>query len=205
MEKPDSGKFNKTRSLESELPLWVHAVGGLLAFSLLIVVAVYGVSVVQADAVFPQYGPPSTVRVTMPQFILAPSQLPRLQQTAAKSPAVGPAAPAAAWFHGVASWYGPAFNGRLTASGRVYNMYDMTAATSEFHTTLPLGTEVRVVNSHNGRSVVVHITDRGPLPNGRIIDLSYGAARKLQMVKAGVAHVRLQVLHWGNDRYDEAG
>lgn len=202
MEKPDSGKFNKTRSLKSELPLWVHAVGGLLAFSLLIVAAVYGVSVVQADAVFPQYGPPPTVRVTMPQFILAPSQWPRPQHAAAKSSAVGQAA---ARFHGVASWYGPAFNGRLTASGRVYNMYAMTAATSEFHTTLPLGTEVRVVNSHNGRSVVVHITDRGPLPNGRIIDLSYGAARKLQMVKAGVAHVRLQVLHWGNDRYDEAG
>jgi len=205
MEKPDTGKLNKTGSLEPAIPLWVHAAGGLLAFSLLIVAAVYGVSVVQADAIFPQDGPPPNVRVTMPQFI--PSRgfpFPCMQQ-AAESSDVGPTDPAAAWFHGIASWYGPAFNGRVTASGRVYNMYAMTAATSEFHTTLPLGTEVRVVNSHNGRSVVVHITDRGPLPNGRIIDLSYGAARRLQMVKAGVAHVRLQVLHWGNDRYDEAG
>jgi rare lipoprotein A len=121
-------------------------------------------------------------------------------QRAADSSAVGPT-DSVAWFHGVASWYGPAFNGRLTASGRVYDMYAMTAATSEFHTTLPLGTTVRVVNSHNGRSVVVHITDRGPLPNGRIIDLSYGAARKLAMVKPGIAHVRVHVLHWGDGGY----
>lgn len=189
--------------MEAEIPLWVHAAGGLLVFALFLVAAVYGVSLVQADAIFPQYGPPPTVRVTMPQFILTPGS-PYVQR-AAESSADDPMDGAAASFHGVASWYGPAFNGRLTASGHVYNMYAMTAATSESHITLPLGTKVRVVNSHNGRSVVVHITDRGPLPKGRIIDLSYGAARKLRMVKAGLAHVRLQVLRWGNDRYYEAG
>jgi rare lipoprotein A len=103
---------------------------------------------------------------------------------------------------GVASWYGPYFNGRLTANGEVYDMYAMTAATSEFNQTLPLGTKVRVVNSKNGRSVVVRITDRGPLPKGRIIDLSYGAARRLAMVKHGTAYVRLHILHWGRNRYN---
>lgn len=204
MEKPDTGKINKTRGLQSEVPLWVHAAGGLFAFALLVMAAVYGVSVVQADAIFPQYGPPPTVRVTMPQFVLTPG-FPHVRR-AAESSAVDPMDPAAPAFRGIASWYGSTFDGRLTASGRVYNMYAMTAATSELHTTLPLGTMVRVVNSRNGRSVVVHITDRGPLPKGRIIDLSYGAARKLKMVKAGVAHVRVQVLHWGSNRYhSEAG
>lgn len=202
------GKFHKTRGLERETPLWVHVASGLFAFALFVMAAIYGVSAVQADAIFPQYGPPPTVRVTMPQFILTPG-LPYVQKAAESSPADPPADPMghdAASFLGVASWYGPAFNGHLTASGQVYDMYAMTAATSELRTTLPLGTKVRVVNSHNGRSVVVYITDRGPLPNGRIIDLSYGAARKLRMVKAGVAHVRVQVLHWGSNQYQsEAG
>lgn len=204
---PDMGKFHKTRGLEREIPLSVHAAGGLFAFALFVMAAVYGVSVVQADAVFPQYGPPPTVRVTIPQFILTPG-FPYVQQAAESSLADPPVGMDhdAPWFRGVASWYGPAFNGRLTASGRVYDMYAMTAATSEFRTTLPLGTLVRVVNSRNGRSVVVHITDRGPLPKGRIIDLSYGAARKLRMVKAGVAHVWVHVLRWGNNQYrSEAG
>lgn len=107
----------------------------------------------------------------------------------------------ATWFRGVASWYGPAFNGRLTASGEIYDMYAMTAATTESHPQLPLGTKVRVVNNHNGRSVVVRITDRGPLPRGRILDLSYGAAKKLAMVKPGIANVRVHVLRWGTDQY----
>ncbi len=84
-------------------------------------------------------------------------------------------------------------------------MYDMTAATTMFHPVLPLGTVVRVTNSQNGRSVVVRITDRGPLPKGRVIDLSYGAARKLTMVQTGVSKVHLSVLHWGDNRYVTAG
>ena len=95
--------------------------------------------------------------------------------------------------HGVASWYGGVFNGRKTASGERFDMYAMTAC----HPTLPFGTVVRVVNRKNGRSVVVRITDRGYLYSGRILDLSYGAAQKLEMIKPGVAKVDLEVLSWG--------
>lgn len=92
--------------------------------------------------------------------------------------------------HGIASWYGSVFNGRLTASGERFNMYAMTAC----HPTLPFGTKVRVINRANHKSVVVRITDRGELVKGRIIDLSYGAAKKLAMTKDGLAKVDLQVL-----------
>jgi rare lipoprotein A len=95
--------------------------------------------------------------------------------------------------HGVASWYGGVFNGRKTASGERFDMYAMTAC----HPTLPFGTVVRVVNRNNGRSVVVRITDRGYLYSGRILDLSYGAAQKLEMIKSGLAKVDLEVLSWG--------
>ncbi len=92
---------------------------------------------------------------------------------------------------GIASWYGSVFNGRKTASGETFDMYAMTAC----HPTLPFGTLVRVVNLRNKRSVVVRITDRGDLGDEhRIIDLSYGAAQKLQMTNAGLARVSLEVL-----------
>jgi len=94
----------------------------------------------------------------------------------------------------VASWYGGVFNGRKTASGETYDMYAMTAC----HPSLPFGSIVRVVNVHNHRSVVVRITDRGDLvEEGRIIDLSYGAAQKLGMTRSGLAKVDLQVLSLG--------
>ena len=92
--------------------------------------------------------------------------------------------------NGVASWYGSVFNGRLTASGERYNMHAMTAC----HPTLPFGTRVRVVNLKNHRSVIVRINDRGYLYDQRIIDLSYGAAKKLHMAENGLAEVSLQVL-----------
>jgi len=95
--------------------------------------------------------------------------------------------------HGIASWYGGVFNGRKTASGERFDMYAMTAC----HPNLPFGTIVRVVHRRNGRSVVVRITDRGYLYSGRILDLSYGAAQKLGMVKSGLAQVDLEVLSWG--------
>ncbi len=96
--------------------------------------------------------------------------------------------------HGLASWYGGIFNGRKTASGEQYNMNAMTAC----HPTLPFGSLVRVINKMNHRSVVVRITDRGDLTDeGRIIDLSYGAARQLAMVQNGLAPVDLQVLSLG--------
>ena len=95
-------------------------------------------------------------------------------------------------FRGIASWYGSVFNGRKTASGETYNMYDMTAC----HPTLPFGSLVRVVNLRNRKSVVVRITDRGDLGsnNGRIIDLSFAAAERLQMTQAGLARVSVEVL-----------
>ncbi len=91
---------------------------------------------------------------------------------------------------GLASWYGKKFHGRTTASGERYDMHALTAA----HRTLPFGTRVRVTNLANGRRVVVRINDRGPFIRGRIIDLSYAAARQVGMVQAGVARVRVEVL-----------
>ena len=92
---------------------------------------------------------------------------------------------------GVASWYGSYFQGKETASGEPYNMYDLTAA----HPTLPLGTMVKVTNLHNGRSIVVKVNDRGPVVPGRIIDLSYNAARALNFKGRGLQRVRLDVVH----------
>jgi rare lipoprotein A len=95
--------------------------------------------------------------------------------------------------HGIASWYGGVFNGRRTASGERFDMYAMTAC----HPTLPFGSVVRVINLENKRSVVVRITDHGDLVDGRVIDLSYGAAHKLAMAKGGLASVKLEVLSRG--------
>lgn len=91
---------------------------------------------------------------------------------------------------GVASWYGPGFHKERTATGDPYDMYAMTAA----HKTLPLPCYARVTNLSNGRSVIVRINDRGPFKDDRIIDLSYTAATKLDMVKAGTALVEVRVV-----------
>ena len=91
---------------------------------------------------------------------------------------------------GIASWYGVPFHGRRAANGEVYDMNQSTAA----HKTLPFGSMVRVTNLDNGRQTQVRITDRGPFVEGRIIDLSFAAARSVDMVGAGIAHVRLELL-----------
>jgi rare lipoprotein A len=91
---------------------------------------------------------------------------------------------------GTASWYGPGFHGRQTANGERYNMHALTAA----HRSLPFGTQVRVTNRANGKSVVVRINDRGPYVGERAIDLSHGAAEAVSMIDAGTASVRLDVL-----------
>lgn len=91
---------------------------------------------------------------------------------------------------GIASWYGADFNGKRTASGEIYNMYASTAA----HKTLPLGTYVKVRNLNNGLSTVVKINDRGPFVKGRIIDLSYKAAKDINMVKTGTAPVIIRIV-----------
>ncbi|QSZ43089.1 septal ring lytic transglycosylase RlpA family protein [Sulfurimonas aquatica] len=93
-------------------------------------------------------------------------------------------------YTGNASWYGPDFHGKLTSNGETYNMYDMTAA----HKTLPMNTIVKVTNLRNGLSTVVRINDRGPFVETRIIDLSNTAAKKIKMVGAGTAPVRLEIL-----------
>ncbi|MGJ3247290.1 MAG: septal ring lytic transglycosylase RlpA family protein [Elainellaceae cyanobacterium] len=91
---------------------------------------------------------------------------------------------------GMASWYGPGFNGRRSASGEVFNQNALTAA----HRSLPFGTMVEVTNRNNGLSVVVRINDRGPFSGGRVIDLSAGAARAIGMIQTGVAPVTINVL-----------
>lgn len=99
--------------------------------------------------------------------------------------------------HGLASYYGEGFHGRLTASGVRFDMHAMVAA----HPSYPFGTVVRVTNLRNGRSVRVRILDRGPArhirADGVVIDLSYGAARALGFLKEGRTRVRLEVLRWG--------
>lgn len=94
---------------------------------------------------------------------------------------------------GVASWYGPTFHGVNTSSGETYDMYGMTAA----HKTLPLPTYARVTNLRNGRSCVVRINDRGPFVANRLIDLSYTAAAKLDMLREGTTLVEVRALEPG--------
>lgn len=94
---------------------------------------------------------------------------------------------------GMASWYGPGFHGRFTASGERFDMNRVSAA----HKTLPFGTVVRVVNLNNNRTLEVRINDRGPFVKNRVIDLSKEAARQLDMIRAGVVPVRLEVLQYG--------
>lgn len=91
---------------------------------------------------------------------------------------------------GVASWYGPGFHGKATASGETYNQYAMTAA----HKILPLGTRVRVTHLGNGKSVLVRVNDRGPFVDDRVIDLSRAAATRLDMMGKGTGRVRVQSL-----------
>lgn len=94
---------------------------------------------------------------------------------------------------GIASWYGRKFHGRKTSSGEVYNMHAMTAA----HKTLPIPVYVHVRNLDNGRATVVRVNDRGPFIEGRVIDLSFAAAKKLGVTLAGTANVEITVVEAG--------
>ena len=91
---------------------------------------------------------------------------------------------------GIASWYGTKFHGELTSSKEAYDMYAMTGA----HKTLPLPSYVKVENLENGKEIIVRVNDRGPFKEGRIIDLSYAAAHKIEMHEKGTAAVRITVL-----------
>ena len=91
---------------------------------------------------------------------------------------------------GMASWYGKKYHGRLTANGEIFDMYRLSAA----HRKLPLGTRVKVTNLKNRKSVVLKVNDRGPYIRGRILDLSYAAAKALGSVEDGVVKVKIEIV-----------
>jgi len=94
---------------------------------------------------------------------------------------------------GLASFYADDFDGKMTANGEIYNMYELTAA----HRTYPFNTMIRVTNIANNKTVIVRINDRGPVPENRIIDLSLGTAIQLGMNKSGVQEVKLEIIEFG--------
>ena len=98
---------------------------------------------------------------------------------------------------GIASYYGSKFHKKRTANGEIFNMYKVSAA----HKTYPLGTKVKVTNMENGKSIKLTINDRGPYVKGRIIDLSYKAARKIGFVNQGTTKVRIDVIRLGDNKY----
>ncbi len=97
---------------------------------------------------------------------------------------------------GIASYYAHKFHGRPTASGEIFDMNGLSAA----HKSLPLGTVVKVINLDNNKTITVPINDRGPFVKGRIIDLSLGAAKVIDMVRVGTAKVRIEVVTWGSGK-----
>jgi len=94
------------------------------------------------------------------------------------------------YFTGTSSYYGKKFHGRKTANGETFNMYDFTAA----HKTLPFGTLLEVENLANNKKVVVRINDRGPFVHNRILDLSFAAAREIDMIQTGTAEIRAKIV-----------
>ena len=98
---------------------------------------------------------------------------------------------------GISSFYAEDFHGKLTANGEVYDMYGLTAA----HKTLPLNTVARVTNLENGKSLILRINDRGPYIQGRMLDCSYGAAKKLVFIKQGKTKVQVDVIELGDCEY----
>jgi len=115
-------------------------------------------------------------------------------------PFAGPSVTQSGPMVGVASYYGKQYHGRKTASGERFNMHELTAA----HRTLPFGTNLRVTNLANDRSVVVRVNDRGPFKRDRILDVSLEAARQLQMIAAGTARVRIEALNGAETRRTDA-
>ena len=97
--------------------------------------------------------------------------------------------------HGEASWYGQKFHGHLTSNGEIYDMFSMTAA----HKTLPLPSFVKVTNLDNQKIAIVRVNDRGPFHPGRVIDLSYAAAKKLDVLSTGVANVKVEIVYIDED------
>jgi len=175
----------KSRNANAETPVRDYVLAGASSVALAALIALSFTRTVQADArlLMPLLNAPASTTASATPSSLA--QVPRKVEWKDR-------------VHGIASWYGGVFNGRKTASGEKYDMYAMTAC----HPSLPFGSLVRVVNRSNKRSVVVKITDRGDLGReGRVIDLSYGAAKRLAMTHNGLAKVDLQVLSLGRNEY----
>ena len=179
-------QVSSNTNVKSPLRLWLMA--GASSVALAAVVVGVSTRTVHADARLPRP---------------AAAALPAASVAGATPALLTPDEPVATeradLLRGHASWYGGVFNGRRTASGERFDMYAMTAC----HPTLPFGSMVRVVNLKNQRSVVVRITDRGYLFKGRVIDLSFAAAQKLAMMKAGLAEVRLEVLSLGESHHEK--
>lgn len=121
---------------------------------------------------------------TVPAYTLNKSKMKNNKKTDYKGPRS---------FYGVASYYGRKFHGKRTANGEIFNMFDYTAA----HKTLPFGTLVKVTNLSTKRAVIVRINDRGPFIKGRDIDLSYAAAKSLNMIQSGTAKVKIEIVRMG--------
>jgi rare lipoprotein A len=176
----------KLRKMSLKTQLRICLLAGVSSVGLAVVVVTLSTRTVQADARLPRpaaTAPPAAPVTSATPAVLAQHEAAPKTESERRS----------ALLRGIASWYGSVFNGRRTASGERFDMYAMTAC----HPTLPFGSVVRVKNLDNKRSVVVRITDRGYLFDGRIIDLSYAAAKKLAMTKDGLAQVDLEVLSWG--------
>ncbi len=127
-----------------------------------------------------------------PAFMPLPEQKPKVVEQASKEQVSKP------YQVGQASWYGDLFQGKATASGEAFDMYQFTAA----HRELPLGTFVKVTNLRNHRTVVVKVNDRGPVNPDRVIDLSFSAARSLNMHNHGLQRVRIEII--GSDKAELA-
>jgi rare lipoprotein A len=175
----------KSRNMYLKSPLRIWILAGASSVALASVVVALSTPAVHADARLPR--PAATAPPAAPEISATPTSLAPHKKAAKHT---------AEFLHGLASWYGGIFNGRHTASGERFDMNAMTAC----HPSLPFGTKVRVVNLSNKQSVVVRITDRGDLLAGRVIDLSYGAAKKLAMTKDGLAPVEIKVLSLGESQ-----
>jgi len=174
----------KARNLSAARPTWFWIVAGTLSAAVVVVVFADSTLTVQADTMLAR--PASTLPPA------APSASFLTEETAPAKPSIPPFT-----LSGVATWYGKVLDGHRTASGERFNEWAMTAA----HKTLPFGTLLRVVNVNTQKSVVVRVNDRGELPDNHVIDLSFAAAKELDIVKAGVVPVRLEILSLGHDKY----
>jgi rare lipoprotein A len=168
-------------------PRWFWAVAGGLSLAAAVAVFTDSTLTVQADA--PLARPASTLPPAAPPASLL------AEGHAAVKHLFSPEE-----LGGIATWYGQKREGHWTASGERFDMMAMTAA----HKTLPFGTLLRVVDLKTRKSVVVRVNDRGVLPGNHVIDLSYGAAEELNIVKTGIAPVRLEIISLGHPERQSA-